>query len=88
MTDRLKAIRLAGMQQFGFGPEAMKQIKVCKNCGEPVPAYCKYCIKCGDKLPAENLYQVYKHRSCSCPICDTVVSMQAEYCPKCGKKLK
>ena len=87
MTDRIKTIRLAGMRQYGFGPEAMKQIKVCNRCGTAVSVFCSYCLQCGEKLPAENLYQAYKRRSFSCPICDTVVSIRAEYCPKCGMKL-
>ena len=33
MTDRIQALRLEGMKRFGFGPDVMKQTKVCRVCG-------------------------------------------------------
>lgn len=87
MKEDLATIKLAGMRQYGFGPMAMKQLKICPVCGEPSFAGHCYCTGCGAALPNETLYQSYKRRKTACPVCDTILPEQTRYCPKCGTKL-
>ena len=50
MTDRMKELRTtrsAAMKQLGFGPEVMKQTKVCPICGVTADADEAECIRCG-----------------------------------------
>ena len=88
MTDRIQALRLEGMKRFGFGPEGMKEIRVCRVCGCPCTAREKYCKDCGAVLPKETLFDLYKARHLYCPACDTVVASTAVFCPECGKRLR
>ena len=73
-ADRLEMIKLQNMELYGFGPAAMKKVKVCTECGH--------------RLPDKTLYDVYKERHRCCPVCDTVLSNEMGYCPQCGRKLE
>ncbi len=80
-------IRLEGMEQYGFGPRAMKKLKVCKSCGRTSPSSLLFCVECGNPLPAKNMFEEYKERHKYCRTCETVVTDSSEYCPQCGEKL-
>lgn len=86
-ADDYELIRLENMEEHGFGPEAMKQVRVCEKCGYSTSAKYDKCQKCGAPLPDETVYEKYKNRHVSCPDCDTVVSSEKKYCPLCGRKL-
>ncbi len=88
MTEMPEAIRLENMKQYGFGIEAMKQIKVCHKCGNTLSASQQFCTACGHRLPEKSLYDMYKERHKTCPACDTVVTNECDYCPQCGKKIE
>ncbi len=88
MKEKLEMIRLENMKQYGFGVEAMKQIKVCTECGTTSSADQLFCAECNQRLPDKTLYDIYKERHKVCPHCDTVVADETEYCPQCGNKLK
>ena len=87
-ADKLERIRQESMEQYGFGPEAMKKVKVCTKCGQPSPSDRQFCTECGHRLPDKNLYEVYKERHRCCPHCDTVLSDTMGYCPQCGTKIE
>ena len=84
MTQEL---RFKNMEEFGFGPNVMKQTKVCPQCGQVIKAAASYCFDCGAKLPAETLYDRYKQRHLCCPVCDTVLTSGVQYCPNCGTRI-
>ena len=84
MTQEL---RFKNMEEFGFGPNVMKQTKVCPQCGQAIKATASYCSSCGEKLPLETLFDRYKKRHLSCPNCDTVLAPGSQYCPNCGKQI-
>ena len=91
MTDRAMTIRThrsAVMKQLGFGPEVMKQTKVCPECGATANADEVECIRCGTALPRETLFDLYKSRHQFCAQCGTVVASTSSYCPECGARLK
>ena len=91
MTDRAKYLRDARstvMKQLGFGPEVMKQTKVCPNCGTTADADEAECFQCGADLPRETLFDLYKSRHQYCAHCGTVVASTSAYCPECGARLK
>lgn len=90
MTDKaqaLRSVRSAAMKELGFGPEVMKQTKVCPVCGVTAGANETKCIQCGAALPNETLFILYKSRHRYCDICDTVVASTSVYCPECGTQL-
>lgn len=80
-------IRLESMEEYGFGPKAMKRMKICVKCGSSSFAENDRCRKCGERLPTATVYELYKSRHKSCTKCDTVVSAEKKYCPQCGEKL-
>ena len=80
-------VRREGMRQYGFGPEAMKNRKVCRKCGAASPASSLYCSSCGARLPHETLFEQYKKRHRCCPYCEAILDDDAEYCFQCGQKL-
>lgn len=87
----LQTMRLeysATMRYFGFGPEVMKKIRVCRACGCSCGITETYCKDCCAILPKETLFDQYKARHLYCPVCDTVVAGTAVYCPECGKRLR
>lgn len=91
MTDRAKALRTVrstAMKQLGFGPEVMKQTKVCPICGTTADADELECFRCGADLPRETLFDLYKSRHQYCTHCGTVVASTSAYCPECGTQLK
>ena len=87
-VEKCEAIRLASMEQYGFGPNVMKRTKVCKNCGTIAYAAESICKVCGEKLPKETVFQQYKKRHLYCYRCDTVVPEKTLYCPQCGDKMR
>ena len=48
-AERAERIRLQGMEHYGFGPEAMKKLKVCTVCGASAPKDRQFCTECGHK---------------------------------------
>lgn len=91
MDDRvrnLRAVRSEAMKQLGFGPEVMKQTKVCPICGSTAPADETECFRCGADLPQETLFDLYRSLHQFCPQCGTVVAGTSAYCPECGGQLK
>ncbi len=87
MTEKTEVIRLENMKQYGFGVEAMKQVKICGKCGNTLAADQQFCTECRHRLPKKTLYDIYKERHKVCPACDTVVSNETEFCPQCGKRI-
>lgn len=81
-----EAMRRENMLRYGFGPEVMKQIKVCEMCGEQNDAWKRKCRTCGAHLPRSTLFDRYREMHQSCPVCKTVIPDAAGYCPICGKK--
>ena len=59
MTSSVLALRKANMKRFGFGPEVMKQTKVCPACGATADADESECFRCGADLPGETLFDLY-----------------------------
>ena len=87
-AEHVERIRQQGMEHYGFGPNAMKKLKVCTECGNPSPSDLQFCTECGYRLPDKTLYDIYKERHNCCPVCDTVLSDGMEYCPQCGTAIK
>ncbi len=73
-------------EQFGFGPQVMKQIKVCRKCAHSNHAERYVCQNCGAVLPIETLYQLYQRQHRLCPICNTVLASGMNFCPHCGER--
>ena len=86
MMDKHEQIRQESMEQYGFGPAAMKKVKVCTRCGQPSPVETQFCTECGYRLPDKTLYDIYKDKHKCCPNCDTVLADGMDYCPQCGTK--
>ena len=85
---RLENLRQSNMETYGYGPNAMRGIRICAECGAPSPAEKKVCGLCGTKLPRETLFQQYKKRHRCCPHCETVVADSAQFCPECGTRIR
>lgn len=83
--DRMK---LMGMKHYGFGPEEMKKIKVCKSCGAKASSSDRTCSSCGELLSKKTLYDEYKGKHVYCRNCDTVLAKDAQYCPQCGRRIE
>lgn len=81
-------IRRIGMEQYGFGPDAMKAIKVCQLCGAVLSCEETFCRVCGSVLPKETLFDLYKAKHFYCPVCSAVMADTANFCPQCGKRLR
>lgn len=88
MARQCERVRHEGMQQYGFGIEVMKNIKVCQSCGKMSDSSKWYCQECGSRLPLESLFERYKQLHRCCIECQTVVSDNTLYCPSCGTKIK
>ncbi|MBQ6948408.1 MAG: zinc ribbon domain-containing protein [Firmicutes bacterium] len=80
-------IRKDSMKQYGFGTEAMKQIKICTNCRTPASINDAFCGECSFPLPKTTLYDTYKSRHRSCPGCGVVIHDNTDYCPQCGTRI-
>ena len=87
MTKAQEKTRSESMRQYGFGPDEMKKIKVCKECGAKVDSELMFCSECSAPLPSETLYMIYVHSHFVCTKCKTVVSSEYKYCPQCGKQI-
>lgn len=88
MTSSVLALRKANMKRFGFGPEVMKQTKVCPICGTTADADEQECFHCGAELPRETLFDLYKSQHQYCTQCGTVVADRSVFCPECGMRLQ
>ena len=86
MTDSVLALRKANMKRFGFGPEVMKQTKVCPVCGATADADEVECFHCGAELPRETLFDLYKSQHQYCAHCGTVAADRSVFCPECGMR--
>ena len=73
-------------ERYGFGPQVMKKIKVCRKCAQTNPAERYVCRSCGAALPIETLYRLYQRQHRLCPVCDTVLAEGMNFCPHCGEK--
>ena len=73
-------------ENYGFGNEIMKQIKVCAVCGSIEPSNGYVCSKCHEKLPEKNLFEVHQAKNHLCPVCNTILKPYMAFCPHCGKK--
>ena len=78
-------VRFKNLERFGFGPNAMKKLRVCPRCGQMVRSRADTCPNCGERMPNETLFDRYKRKHQSCPHCDTVLTDDTLYCPNCGK---
>lgn len=85
-AENLRRNRQKNMAYYGFGPSAMKKLRVCTVCGTPAPSEKHFCIECGHRLPAKTLYDLYLERHKVCPACHTVLADEMEFCPQCGTK--
>lgn len=86
MTDIHEKLRLKHMEEYGFGPCAMKQVKVCKNCGTMASFDLAFCLECGKMLPAETLFDLYIRNHYVCNSCKAIIPSEYRYCPQCGKQ--
>ena len=48
--------RFKNMEDFGYGPNVMKNTKVCSKCGHVINASASYCPDCGEQLSSETLF--------------------------------
>ena len=79
---------MADPYEFGFGPRAMKEIKVCSHCGKVEAAERYTCSECGKRLPTLTIFQIYQKKHKTCTLCDTVLASYMRYCPHCGMKIE
>lgn len=79
--------RLKNLEDFGYGPNVMRNTKVCAKCGQVIKASASFCPDCGERLSSETLFDRYKRQHKCCPECDTVLSPDSLYCPNCGKQI-
>lgn len=80
--------RQYNMEYYGFGPSAMKKVRVCADCGAPSRAESHFCAECGRRLPDKTLFDLYRERHRICLICDSVLTEDMEFCPQCGMPLR
>ena len=85
---RNETIRQANMERYGFGPNVMKNIRICSECGTSAAVSERKCRECGAKLPRETLFQQYRKRHKYCAHCDTVVAEDVQFCPECGTRIQ
>ncbi|MBQ3064777.1 MAG: zinc ribbon domain-containing protein [Clostridia bacterium] len=81
-----KEIYFRNLEQFGFGPNVMKKMKICPKCGQIAKKGSLFCRSCKAFLTRETLYDHYRRRHRYCTGCDTVIASDARYCPHCGMK--
>ena len=85
--DRQEKMHTRSMRHYGFGSDAMMNLKVCPGCKRITGASRSVCPSCGEALRADTLYQHYDNISRHCTACAAIVTQDAAYCPQCGKKL-
>ncbi len=81
-----KGIHFQNLEQFGFGPNVMKQIKICPKCGQIAKKYSVFCRSCGAFLTRKTLYDDYRRKHRCCTECGTVLTADARFCPHCGRE--
>ena len=87
-VEKLERSRQENMAYYGFGPSAMKKLRVCTVCGTPAPSEKNFCVECGHRLPDKTLYDLYLERHKQCSACGNVLTEAMEFCPQCGMKLR
>lgn len=75
--------KFTALENFGFGPNVMKKVKVCPECGYMTEVTASYCPECGKYIPA-TLYERYRQQHRCCGSCGEVLAQDAQYCPACG----
>ena len=83
MTERSHS---RDLEQFGFGPNVMKKIKICPQCGQIAKKYSVFCHSCRAFLKRETLYDRDRKQHKCCAGCGTVLTVDARFCPHCGMK--
>ncbi len=66
----------------GMANDAMKDMRVCPVCDEPVKGDVEFCPKCGAKLPKETVMEL-----ALCPKCGKQNPPGTDLCTECGTKL-
>ncbi len=66
----------------GMANDAMKDVRVCPQCQEPVKGDVKFCPKCGAKLPEMTVLEM-----ALCPNCGKQNAAGTDFCVSCGTKL-
>ena len=84
--ESVEALCRENREHWGFGPEAMKKIRICPSCHAAAPAENTLCPVCGAKLPDETLFQQYRRRHDACCRCGTILTPGMLYCPQCGAR--
>lgn len=75
------------LEECGYGPKVMKQIRVCPSCGTMVNKRKSFCPECGMTLLSKTLYDSYRENHLCCNRCGTVLAADSRYCPHCGRQL-
>lgn len=86
--EKLYQPALVRPDEFGFGTEIMKHIKVCRHCGSSESSDSYLCKRCRERLPSQTLFELYQQMHAACEICDTVLAPYMRYCPHCGVQIK
>ena len=45
--------RLKNLEDFGYGPNVMRNTKVCAKCGQVIKASASFCPDCGERFQAK-----------------------------------
>ena len=77
-------IHFQNLEQYGFGPNVMKKMKICHKCGQIAKKGSFFCRSCGAFLTRETLYDHYRRQHGCCEGCGTVLTADARFCPHCG----
>ncbi|MBE6658172.1 MAG: hypothetical protein E7604_06990 [Ruminococcaceae bacterium] len=77
-------IHFRNLEQYGFGPNVMKKMKICHKCGQVAKKGSFFCRSCGAFLTRETLYDHYRRQHGCCVGCGTVLTADAKFCPHCG----
>ena len=81
-----KGIHFRDLEQFGFGPNVMKKIKICPKCGQIAKKYSVFCHSCRAFLTGKTVYDDYRRKHRCCTGCGTVLTADARFCPHCGRE--
>ena len=79
-----REIHFRNLEQYGFGPNVMKKMKICHKCGQVAKKGSFFCRSCGAFLTRETLYDHYRRQHGCCEGCGTVLTADAKFCPHCG----